>query len=420
MSELKIQDLIYDWNNMAEQRVHFPDRIMITDETLRDGLQSPSITQPDIEDKVSLLYLMNDLGIACADLGLPGAGPRFRDEVAIMAKEIVTQKLNIQPQAAARTLISDIEPIVSASDEAGIPIEAALFVGSSPIRQYVEGWTIDQLQRLVEEAVSFAVKHGLPVMFVTEDTTRAKPEDLKVLYKTAIEAGAHRICLADTVGHAIPHGVYTLTKFMKSFVEEIGVEVGLDWHGHRDRGLDIANSLAALSGGADRVHACALGVGERSGNTAMELLLVNLRLLGLIENNLSKLKEYTKLVSESTSTPMPYNKPIVGPDAFRTSTGVHAAAVAKAAKMKDDWLSNIVYSGVPADMIGRRQRIEVGPMSGLHNVRFWLEQHNLHVSDECIAEILNAAKRSSKVLTDEEIMTIINWVDTQALPGNGV
>lgn len=414
MSDPKIEDLIYDWNHFATQRVHFPQKIHITDETLRDGLQSPSITQPDIEDKVALVYLMNDLGIACADLGLPGAGPRFRDEVAIMAKEIANNGLRIQPQAAARTLVSDIEPIVDASQEAGIPIEAALFVGSSPIRQYVEGWTMDQLCRLVEESVSFAVSHGLPVMFVTEDTTRARPDHLRALYKTAIEAGAHRICLADTVGHAIPHGVHALTKFMKELIDELGVEVGIDWHGHRDRGLDIANSLAALSGGADRVHACALGVGERSGNTAMELLLVNLRLLGLISNDLSRLKDYTRLVSEATNTPMPYNKPIVGPDAFRTSTGVHAAAIAKAMKNQDSWLSNVVYSGVPADMIGRRQRIEVGPMSGLHNVRFWLEEHALTVSERCEEEILALAKRSNRVLTAEEILAVIQRVDSAA------
>ena len=418
MSGLKVEDLIYDWNDAAKQKVHFPKKILITDETLRDGLQSPSITQPNIEDKLSLLYLMNELGITCADLGLPGATPRFKDEVVIMAKEINTANLNIQPQAAARTLVVDIEPIIEASQEAGTPIEAAIFIGSSPIRQYVEKWTVDQLRDLIEESVSFAVKHGLPVMFVTEDTTRAKPEDLKVLYKTAIEAGAHRICLSDTVGHAIPHGVYTLTAFIKQFLDELGLEeVGIDWHGHRDRGLDIANSLAALSGGATRVHACALGVGERSGNTAMELLLVNLRLMGLIDNNLSRLKEYTALVSKATNTPMPHNKPIVGPDAFRTATGVHAAAVAKAMRMEDDWLSDIVYSGVPADMIGRHQRIEVGPMSGLHNIRFWLEEHNLSVSDHCWEEILIAAKLSSHVLTNEEIVAVIRRVEPQAVNG---
>jgi 2-isopropylmalate synthase len=414
MSNLKLEDLIYDWNHMASQRVQFPDNIMITDETLRDGLQSPSITQPDLEDKVTLVYLMNDLGIACADLGLPGAGPRFRNEVAIMAREIANSHLNIQPQAAARTLIADIEPIVDASQEAGIAIEAALFVGSSPIRQYVEQWTVDQICHLVEESVTFAVRNGLPVMFVTEDTTRARPEDLALMYKTAIEAGAHRICLADTVGHAIPHGVHALTKFIKEMLAELNVEAGIDWHGHRDRGLDIANSLAALSGGADRVHACALGVGERSGNTAMELLLVNLRLLGLIDNDLSKLTDYTKLVSEATKTPLPYNQPIVGPDAFRTSTGVHAAAIAKAAQSQDTWLSNIVYSGVPADMIGRRQQIEIGPMSGLHNVRFWLAEHGLVVDDCCMEEILATAKRSNTLLSGEDIMAVVNRVQSQA------
>ncbi len=414
MSDLKIEDLIYDWNEKEKRDDHFPPNIVVTDETLRDGLQSPSITQPDIEDKVSLLYLMNDLGIACADLGLPGAGVRFRDEVAILAREIVSQDMNIQPQAAARTLITDIEPIVSASEEAGIPIEAAIFVGSSPVRQYVEGWTVDQICKLIEESVGFAVKHGLPVMFVTEDTTRARPEDLKHLYKTAIDAGAHRICLCDTVGHATPRGVRSLTTFIREWLAKLGVEVGIDWHGHRDRGLDIANSLAALSTGADRIHACALGVGERSGNTAMELLLVNLRLLNLIDSDIHKLKEYTELVSKCTNTPMPYNKPVVGPDAFRTSTGVHAAAVAKALRMENEWLGDIVYSGVPADMIGRQQRIEVGPMSGLHNVRFWLEDHNLSVSDHCMEEILNAAKRSRKVLTRDEIMKVIDEVQYQS------
>jgi len=414
MSDLKIEDLIYDWNEKEKRVDHYPPKIMVTDETLRDGLQSPSITQPDIEDKVRLLHLMNDLGVACADLGLPGAGVRFRDEVAILAREIVSQGMNIQPQAAARTLVADIEPIVSASEEAGIPIEAAIFVGSSPLRQYVEGWTVDLLCGLIEKSVGFAVKNGLPVMFVTEDTTRARPEDLKKLYKTAIDAGAHRICLADTVGHATPRGVRALTTFIREWLKELGVNVGIDWHGHRDRGLDIANSLAALSTGADRIHACALGVGERSGNTAMELLLVNLRLLNLIDSDLHKLKEYTEMVSKCTKTPMPYNKPIVGPDAFRTSTGVHAAAVVKALGMEDRWLGNIVYSGVPADMIGRRQRIEVGPMSGLHNVRFWLEQHDLCVSDNCIEAILNAAKRSRKVLTHDEIISVINVVERHA------
>ncbi len=415
MSDLRIDDLIYEWNDKEENEDHFPPKIMVTDETLRDGLQSPSITQPDIEDKVSLLYLMNDLGISYADLGLPGAGPRFRDEVAIMAKEIATQGMNIRPQSAARTLVADIEPIVSASQEAGIPIEACIFVGSSPVRQYVEGWTIDQLRGLIEESVGFAVNHEIPVLFVTEDTTRARPEDLKALYKTAIEAGAQRICLCDTVGNATPRGVRVLTTFIREFLEEMGVDVGIDWHGHRDRGLDIANSLAALSTGADRVHACALGVGERSGNTAMELLLVNLRLLGLIDNDIHKIKEYTEMVSKTTRTPMPYNKPIVGPDAFRTATGVHAAAVAKALHTQDKWLGDIVYSGVPADMIGRRQRIEVGPMSGLHNVRFWLEQHNLCVSDECMEAILEAAKRSSKVLTYDEIVAVIKNLEPAAV-----
>jgi 2-isopropylmalate synthase len=402
MSDETGEELIYDWNVKGEAP-RYPKRVMITDETLRDGLQSPSVTHPSIQDKVYLLYLMRCLEVDAADLGLCGAGERFKKDVTVLAREIANQRMPIVPQSAARTLEADIAPIADASQEAGIAIEACIFLGSSPIRQYAEGWDLNTLLRLTESSVAFAVAHGLPVMFVTEDTTRAQPETLRQIYACAIRAGAHRICAADTVGHATPEGVQTLIRFLRQVVDEVNPEVGIDWHGHRDRGLDIANTLTAVGAGADRVHACALGIGERSGNTPMEILLVNLNLLGLANRDLRGLPEYCEVVAQACGVPVPFNYPIVGADSFRTATGVHAAAVAKAITKNDEWLADRVYCGVPASMVGRTQGIEIGPMSGEHNVRFWLRKHGIEPHPALVEKILAAAKRSSRILSEEEI-----------------
>jgi len=399
-------DLIYDWNGRGN-RDPWPANVAVSDETLRDGLQSPSVRQPQIQEKVYLLYLMDELGIDIADLGLPGAGERFQRDVTVLAREIANQGLAVRPQAAARTVEADIRPIVDASQAAGIPIEAAIFLGSSPIRQYVEGWDLDRLTSLTRTAVTFAVEHGLPVMFVTEDTTRAAPEALRRLYTTAIECGAHSVCVADTVGHATPDGVYELVSFVREVVASTGAPVSIDFHGHRDRGLDVPNSLAAIQAGASRVHACALGIGERSGNTPMEILLVNLGLFGIGERDLTVLPEYCQVASEACGVPIPFNYPVVGADAFRTSTGVHAAAIAKARLLGDEWLAERVYCGVPASLVGREHGIEIGPMSGDHNIRYWLENRGIELEEAYFEKILNAAKRSDTLLPEEELMRMI-------------
>jgi len=399
-------ELIYDWN-LKEASFTPRQPIQVTDETLRDGLQSPSVTHPDIQDKVYLLYLMRDLGIDAADLGLCGAGEKFKYHVTVLAREIATQRMPIRPQSAARTLTADIAPIVDASQEAGIPIEACIFLGSSPIRQYAEDWGLDFLLRQTEEAVTFAIRHGLPVMFVTEDTTRARPQTLRQVYSAAMRAGAQRICAADTVGHAAPQGVRALVSFLKRLVEEVNPQVGIDWHGHRDRGLDIINTLAAIEAGADRVHACGLGIGERSGNTPMELLLVNLNLLGWAERDLRRLPEYCRVISEKCGVPIPFNYPLVGADSFRTATGVHAAAIVKALGKNDPWLAERVYCGVPASMVGRDLGIEIGPMSGEHNVRYYLRQRNIEAEPLFVEKILAAAKRSNRILSEEDVLRMV-------------
>jgi 2-isopropylmalate synthase len=347
------------------------------------------------------------LGIQCADIGLPGAGARQFDDALRLGREIADQRLPIAVYCAARTLRQDIEPIVNLAQRVGIPIEVACFIGSSPIRQYAEGWTLDQLRHLTAEAVTFAVTHDMPVMYVTEDTTRSTPEALRRLYTTAIECGARRICLSDTVGHATPAGAAALVGFARATIAETGADVRVDWHGHRDRGLDISNCFAAWAAGADRCHGTALGIGERCGNTPIELLLVNLQLMGLAERDLTSLPEYAGLVARTLGVPIPPNYPVVGADAFRTATGVHAAAVIKAAQKGHAWLADRIYSGVPASSVGRRQGIEIGPMSGLSNVRFYLVERQLPCDDDLCQEILAAAKRGNRVLAEREVVAMV-------------
>jgi 2-isopropylmalate synthase len=402
-------ELIYDWNTRSPGFSWEHSRVELNDETLRDGLQSPSVLDPSIEDKKALLHLMADLGIAAANIGLPGAGPRTRADTLALAKEIVSAKLPISANCAARTLQTDIAPIAQIAQESGLAIEAATFIGSSPIRQYAEDWTLEKMVQVSESAVKFAVGEGLSLMFVTEDTTRAKPETLRALYGAAIACGARRVCLADTVGHATPDGVRALVRFVKEeIIAPSGEQVKIDWHGHRDRGNGLANCFAAIEAGVDRVHGTALGIGERVGNAEMDLLLINLRLLGAHQHDLHRLPEYTALASRALGIAIPPSYPVVGEDAFRTSTGVHAAAIAKAQKKGDAWLADRIYSGVPAGDFGLSQRIDVGHVSGISNVRWWLEAHGHDASDEPLCRsILDAAKQATRTLRDDELSALV-------------
>jgi 2-isopropylmalate synthase len=398
--------LIYDWN--LDSPTPRPPVVMLDDETLRDGLQSPSVRAPSIEQKVHILHLLDRIGVDTADIGLPGAGPHVVKDVERLAREIRDAKLGIRANCAARTLIADVQPIAEVTQRTGVPIECCCFIGSSPIRQYAEDWTVDHLQRCTEDAVAFAVGQGLTVMYVTEDTTRSDPDTLQRLFTTAIRAGASRICIADTVGHATPAGARAVVRFARRVIDEAGGEhVGIDWHGHRDRDMGTINSVAALEAGASRVHGTILGIGERVGNTPMDLLMVNLVLMGWIERDLTTLNDLVHAVSEATGEPIPDNYPVFGRDAFRTATGVHAAAVVKAFRKQDPELMDTVYSGVPARLVGRAQQIEVGPMSGKSNVVFWLERHGIDADEELIDRVFRRAKASLTVLTEQEILTEI-------------
>lgn len=403
---MSIEELVYDWNKI-EPSLTAPGRhISFDDETLRDGLQSPSVCEPPVEAKIELLHLMNALELDTADIGLPGAGGTHAAGVERLAREIADQKLKIKPNCAARTHRNDITPIVEISQRAGIPIEACTFIGSSSVRFFAEDWTLDKLLSMTEEAVSFAVGEGLPVMYVTEDTSRANPDVIRALYTTAIRCGARAVCVCDTVGHSTPDGARAVVRFVKSIIEEEGADIRLDWHGHQDRGLGVINSIAAIQGGADQVHGSALGIGERVGNTPIDQLLVNLKLMGWIQNDLSRLGEYCQ-TARICDWSVPYNYPVFGRDAFRTATGVHAAAVIKSYRKGDQRLADIVYSGVPAGEFGLEQVIEIGPMSGKSNVVYWLEKRGIDATEDRVNRIYEHAKSAHGVLEEKEILRLL-------------
>jgi 2-isopropylmalate synthase len=401
-------DLIHDWN----QTQGLPPgrkRPLVNDETLRDGLQSPSVRHPAAEEMVEILHAIERVGIDSLNIGLPGAGPHVEETAKRLAEEIRDRKMRVRPNCAARTLVRDIEPIRRISEETGLPIEVAMFIGSSPIRLEVEGWDVDHLLRTSETALRYCADHGLPIMYVTEDTTRAKPDVVRQLYGQALDMGAQRLVVCDTCGHATPDGTRRLVAFVRQVARDHGKpDVQIDWHGHNDRGLAVVNTLAAYEGGADRLHASGLGIGERAGNCAMDQLLVNLRLLGWWpdEKPLTALPEYAAAVARYCDVEVPFNYPVVGHDAFETGTGVHAAAVIKAMRRGDRWLANRVYSGVPADEFGYEQRIAVGPMSGKSNVVWWLERHGYDVSEPRVDRIFQAAKQADRCLTEEELVDL--------------
>jgi 2-isopropylmalate synthase len=399
--------ITHDWNHHGPH-ADAPRKVALHDETLRDGLQSPSVTDPGLDDKLAILRGLNGLGIDTADVGLPGAGDRARAEIEALVRLTAEESLSIRPTVACRTHEADIIPAIEIAQRTGVALEAMMFLGTSPIRLYAEGWDEDRLERLTRASMRMAVAGGLGATFVTEDTVRSHPDTLRRLFTAAIEEGATCLILCDTVGHATPAGTRNLVGWTLNLLDELGVadRVTVDWHGHDDRGLSLINTLAAAEAGAHRLHGSILGIGERVGNTALDQVMVNLRLLGVDDRDLSGLYALAQLVSRATDTPIPPNYPVLGDDAFRTATGVHAAAVIKASRKGDLELADRVYSGVPARWVGREQEIAIGFMSGASNVRWWLERRGIEPLDEVVEAVLNRAKGTKRLLTDEEIVTL--------------
>ena len=395
-------ELVYDWNDGGWSA----RAVELNDESLRDGLQSPSVVDPAIEVKCQLVDAMSDAGIEALNIGFPASSERALSDAVALGRHVARAGSRMSCNAAARTKVEDIAAVARVSQACGIRIEVGAFVGASPLRQRAEGRTLDELWIRAEEAIAFARRENLPVMLVMEDTTRSPPDLVRSLYLRAIRSGATRLCLADTVGHATPGGVRRLVEFVRKEVIG-GADIKLDWHGHRDRGLGVANALAAIEAGVDRVHATALGIGERVGNTELDLLVVNLHELGARRVDLRRLRAYVELAACAFGVPIPSGYPVFGADAFRTGSGVHAAAMEKALD-KGRGVRDKLYSSVSAGELGLEQRVEVSYLSGRANVRAWLEAHGFDDTDEELcAALLDHAKKSRGLLAEDELREVV-------------
>lgn len=404
------KNIVYDWNhlptNSRPNSIGRKANVEVNDETLRDGLQATYVKHPRLEEKIILLDSMERVGINSANIGFPISGSEQFNDVVALAAHVKKNKYKISLECGGRLHKKDVQAIIEASQRAGLGLDAGLFIASSHIRHMVEAWSLPMMKKMIKEGVGLAVKNGLRVMFVTEDTTRAHPKTLDYLYNSAIDAGAVRLCLSDTVGHATPIGTSNLLTFIKRNIIKKNKHILLDWHGHNDRGLALANTYAAITHGINRVQATALGVGERAGNISMEELVFNLSMDNIGQWNLKELKKYAKIASRILKFKLPANYPIIGKDVFKTATGVHAAAILKSIQINNHTLAGVVYSAIDPIKVDRNFHILIGPMSGKANVIYHLTKHNIPFNARLVDAILKLAKSERRIVKNREILRL--------------
>ncbi len=395
---------LYDWNAPPTGR----RAIDVADATFSDGVQSPSVIDPSQPDKRRLLARMSELGLRSASIGVPGMGPRQFADALDLARELMRGQWPIDASCGVRASVKDVATALDVRERSGLDVELAIAVPASPIRLEAEGITLDRLQEVTETAIAFAVRAGARVAGVLEDASRTPPEVLAVLIRHLLALGASAIRVCDSVGHAMPDGTRALIRFATEQVKGRGGRaIRVEWQGQQDRGMALANALAAVDAGADRVLASALGLGERSGTVPMELLLTNLRLAGRWPHTLGALAEYCETAAAAFGVRIAPAHAVVGADAFRTGTGSHATALVKALRAGDRWLADNVCTGVPASLVGAESRIDVSPVSGLSNVRWWLSQHGYDPTDLVLMrELLLAVKQTQRVASDDELRSM--------------
>lgn len=411
MAETEYAFPLYDWGNYDP----LPPTTIL-DTTLRDGIQSLLVRYPSLPEKLRLMDLLIELGVDAFDIGFPVSNRKHRQHTRRLAEHAARQNPNLRLICLARSRIEDVQAIVDVSQAAGVGLEALIFVASSPIRLLVEQWDLGEMVKWATGAIDFAIKEGLRVNFACEDATRSEPETLKTLHTAALEHGASRFTIPDTVGIA---NVVSTTRIVKYLREQVirGHAVGLDWHGHNDRGLAVANALAALVAGADCVHTTIFGVGERAGNADLESLVANLHYLYGSCYHLDVLPRLTKYASAVFGEPVPPRHPVIGQNAYSTAAGIHGAAILKASRMDRPELVANAYAGVDPRLIGRQTHVRVGPLSGSANVEWKASQLGLPFSPELAARVLNEAREVDRILTDDEIVRVAGSMQPQGPNG---
>lgn len=405
-------------------------RTTLLSECLRDGLHGVA-HQPSAEERADYVGALQDLGILVDTVGIySGRG----NKVDATAKKLLAlmrdQYPNVTPNVLTQATPEAIEWTAECK-QIHPGLMSVAFMGSGNARLMAEGWTPDFVLEKLGWLVSTLVRdHHITVVGATEHTTQTPPDFLRRIVETQVDAGASYFCIADTIGTARPIGAHRITQFVRETLRRMGRDdVQIDWHGHRDKGNDEANAMAAAAAGADRIHVVARGIGERAGNTSMESVLLNLT--SILEEaqepspwNLRLLSSVLDRYSRVTHVPVPTHGPL-SQRAFKTSLGIHAAAMDKAHEAAEearqlgmtqeaillDQLYRTVYCAIDPEDVGRQHEIAVSPSSGAHNVRLAAELAGVNLaslSNEKIADVLDLAKNLERELTTEDLLKLLN------------
>lgn len=394
------REILFTWN---ERRLPEQVAVEIEDDTLRDGLQASFIRKPTVEEKAELIELSAEIGARHVVLGFPASSPAEFSDSRRLLSVIADCRLPMTPWFLGRALRADMEPILRLRDIFGGDVGAAFFIGTSPMRRYVEQWDFGLMVKRITDTMEYLQQAGLPFSFSIEDASRTPPAEVETMVEAAVRYSAFSIALCDTVGESTPEGVRRLVEFTKAITKRHGSGLKILWHGHNDRGLALANSIAAIEAGADIIGGAFLGIGERTGNTALEQVIMYLHQNKVGTFDVKGLIPYVRKLAMATDFPVPVNAPLVGPQAFATCTGTHSAAVLKAAELGTDF-EDYVFSSIPASELGAMQDIGVGPTSGMANARYVLEKGNMASSEEIASELLAFAKRQQRLLHEDEIV----------------
>ena len=387
------REYLYSWNRLDREQYR---RVRIEEDT-RDALQSARAVQPSTLQRKKLLDLSAKVGVHFAFLGFPAASRREADQCVALVEHIATQRLEIEPVLMARALESDIEPILGIRERSSRDVTADIFIGTSGLRLKVEGWTLDAMLGKIRKAARFASENDLNFRISLEDSTRTAPDELAKSARAAIDAGAKAIILCDTVGDCLPSGASRTTAFVMELIERAGADVDVGWHGHNDKGLSLANALASIEAGASIVSGTFTGMGERTGNIPLEQMILILSEAGNEMYDLRYLTRACELFCLSSRIEMAPGLPIVGRDAFSTSTGTHAAAIRKARAMGRDF-EDLVYSAVSAGALGRAQTLLIGPNSGRGAICAVLEEMSIPATDRTVGLVLHHCKENDRCL----------------------
>ncbi len=380
----------------ASSKVKLPDRVVVYDSTLRDGEQTPGV-HFTVDQKVAIARKLDEVGVHQIEAGFPAVSDTEREAV----KKVAGLGLNADILCLSRTLQSDIDAAIACDVDMVL-----LFVATSELhlKYKLKMSPKDVLEKAVR-SVEYAREHGLKASLSTEDSTRSDLGLMLDVYHASEAAGASRLGITDTLGCAGPEAVsYIIGKIRD------GTKLPLSAHLHNDFGLGVANSIAALSAGAEAIATTVGGIGERAGNVPLEQLVMALkhihkRDIGIRTEGLTEL---ARLVFESAKLPIPVNQPWVGPNAFSHESGIHVQAVLNCP---------MTYECVDPEEVGNRRRLVLGKHSGTAIIRSRLEEKSVQASQEQVCDIVRAIKTAGEEhgrVSDEEFWSIVQAVLTKS------